>query len=137
MLRRWLTPLRFRYPQGRNLEGKVGLFPESYAQPAPPSTEPPSAVVPATAPLSSALADKTQPSTSSLPSIKQSQLEPVHEATRHTDTMEDATHNQSTSTGNGEVMRATMTDVQQAIEQLGHKDDLDGSRSFTFSSSRD
>ncbi len=33
-------------------------------------------------------------------------------------------------------MRATMTDVQQAIEQLGHKDDFDGSRSFTFSSTR-
>ena len=33
-------------------------------------------------------------------------------------------------------MRATLTDVQQAIEQLGHKDDFDGSRSFTFSSTR-
>ena len=33
-------------------------------------------------------------------------------------------------------MLATMTDVQQAIEQLGHKDDFDGSRSFTFSSIR-
>jgi hypothetical protein len=33
-------------------------------------------------------------------------------------------------------MLATMTDVQQAIEQLGHKDDFDGSRSFTFSSTR-
>jgi len=32
-------------------------------------------------------------------------------------------------------MRATLTDVQQAIEQLGHKDDFDGSQSFTFSSS--
>jgi hypothetical protein len=34
-------------------------------------------------------------------------------------------------------MRATMTDVQKAIEQLGHKDDFDGSQSFTFSSSRE
>jgi hypothetical protein len=34
-------------------------------------------------------------------------------------------------------MRATLTDVQQAIEQLGHKDDFDGSQSFTFSSSHD
>jgi SAM domain (Sterile alpha motif) len=34
-------------------------------------------------------------------------------------------------------MRATLTDVQQAIEQLGHKDDFDGSQSFTFSSTRD
>jgi SAM domain (Sterile alpha motif) len=139
MLRRWLTPLRFRYPQGRNLEGKVGLFPESYTQPAPPSVELPSVDVPATAPLSSALADKAQPSTSSLPSsTKQSKLEPAQEGSRHTDdTVVDAAQNLSTATGNGEVMRATMTDVQQAIEQLGHKDDLDGSRSFTFSSSRD
>jgi len=30
-----------------------------------------------------------------------------------------------------------MTDVQKAIEQLGHKDDFDGSQSFTFSSSRE
>jgi hypothetical protein len=30
-----------------------------------------------------------------------------------------------------------MTDVQQAIEQLGHKDDVDGSQSFDFSSLHD
>jgi hypothetical protein len=34
-------------------------------------------------------------------------------------------------------MRATLTDVQKAIEQLGHKDDFDGSQSFTFSSSHE
>ena len=33
-------------------------------------------------------------------------------------------------------MLATMTDVQQAIEQLGHKGDVDGSCSFPFSSIR-
>ena len=33
-------------------------------------------------------------------------------------------------------MLATMIDVQQAIEQLGHKGDVDGSCSFTFSSIR-
>ena len=135
LLRRWLTPLRFRYPQGRNLAGKVGLFPESYTQPAPPSTEPPPAAMPATAPLSAALADKTQSSTASLPTIKQAQLEPLREGTGHTDTVVDAAPNLSTPASNGEVMLATLTDVQQAIEQLGHKDDGDGSRSFSFSSS--
>lgn len=125
MLRQWLTPLRFRYSQGRNLAGKVGLFPESYTQPAPPSTGPPSAATLATAPLSSALTDNIQPSAVSLPSTKQAQL----------DSVVDAAPNLSTATGNGEVMLATLTDVQQAIEQLGHKDDGDGSRSFTFSSS--
>ena len=134
LLRQWLTPLRFRYPQGRNLAGKVGLFPESYTQPAPPSAEPPPAAMPATAPLSSALADKTQPSAVSPPSTKQAQLELVREGTS-TDTMVPAAPNLSTAAGNGEVMLATLTDVQQAIEQLGHKDDGDGSRSFTFSSS--
>lgn len=34
-----------------------------------------------------------------------------------------------------EVTLATMTDLQQAIKQLSHEDDFDGSRSFTFSSS--
>ena len=134
LLRQWLTPLRFPYHQGRNLAGKLGLFPASYTQPAPPSAEPTSAVVPATAPLSSALADKAQLSATSLPSsIKQAQLEP---GTAYIDSPTDAAPNQSTATTNGEVMRATMTDVQQAIEQLGHKDDCDGSRSFTFSSLR-
>ena len=51
--------------------------------------------------------------------------------------MVDSTQSQSTATGNGEVMRVTLADVQRAIEQLGHKDDLDGSRSSTFSSLRD
>ena len=37
--------------------------------------------------------------------------------------------------GDGEVMHATMTDVQEAIEQLG-RHDADGSRSFSFASSR-
>lgn len=120
--------------EGRNLAGKVGLFPESYTQPAPPSTEPPPAAMPATAPLSSALADRAQPSATSLPSTKQAQLELVRDGTS-SDTMVPAAPNLSTAAGNGEVMLATLTDVQQAIEQLGHKDDGDGSRSFTFSSS--
>jgi len=134
-LRQWLTPLRFRFPQGRNLAGKVGLFPESYVQPAPPSTGPPLAAMPATAPLSSALADKTQPSAVSLSSTNQAQLDYMQGGTAHTDTVVDAAPDLSSAAGNGEVMLATLTDVQQAIEQLGHKDDGDGSRSFTFSSS--
>jgi hypothetical protein len=38
----------------------------------------------------------------------------------------------------GEMMKATMTDVQKAIEQLGRsKHDPDGTRSFSFASTRD
>ena len=40
------------------------------------------------------------------------------------------------SSVNGEVMKATMTDVQKAIEQLGGND-RDGTRSFSFASIRD
>jgi hypothetical protein len=90
--------------------------------------------MPATAPLSSALPDNTQPSAVPVPSTKQAQLDSLQGGITHTDTMVGAAPNPSTA-ANGEVMLATLTDVQQAIEQLGHKDDGDGSRSFTFSSS--
>ena len=136
-LRRWLTPFNLRHPQGRNLAGKVGLFPESYTQPAPPNVEPPTD---ATAPPSLPLADETLSSVPSLPngSAEKTSLHPsLQEGINHTDAINDATPNHSTLQSNGEVMRATMTDVQKAIEQLGHKDDLDGSRSFTFSSLHD
>ncbi|KAH9983046.1 hypothetical protein BJV74DRAFT_989158 [Russula compacta] len=127
--------MAFSRPGGRNLAGKVGLFPESYTQPAPPNAEPP-----ATAPTSLPPADETLSSAPSLPngSAEKTSLHPsLQEGSHHTDVMNDATPNHSTPQSNGEVMRATLTDVQQAIEQLGHKDDLDGSRSFTFSSLRD
>jgi hypothetical protein len=68
LLRQWLTLFRFRYPHGRNLAGNVDLFPVS--------SEPTPVVIPATAPLSSTLADKAQHSATSPPSIKQAQLEP-------------------------------------------------------------
>jgi hypothetical protein len=45
--------------------------------------------------------------------------------------------NGTESNQNGEVMKATMTDVQQAIEQLGNKNDVDGARSFSFASYRE
>jgi hypothetical protein len=67
--------------QGRNLAGEVGLFPKSHIHFARPRTEPSRAVVPATAPLSSVLADKAQPSTVPIPSIKQTRLQPVQEGT--------------------------------------------------------
>ena len=161
LLRRWLRQFNFRYLQGRNPAGEVGLFPKSHIHPARPRTKPFTttrtrrpfsgpkatmyhtsqhrAVVPATASLSSesVLVDKGQPSTSSLPSIRLSQLGRAQERTRHTDTVVDATQNQSTATGNGEVMRATMTDVQQVIQQLRHQDDLDGSLSLSFAFSSD
>jgi hypothetical protein len=95
-------------------------------------------VVPTVVPSSSEPADKAQSSAAvSLLNINQAPFQPLQEDSNHTDTTKDAATNHSRAASNGEVMLATMTDVQQAIEQLGHKDDFDGSRSFTFSSSRD
>ncbi len=122
--RRWLIPFH-RQPQGRNLAGKVGLFPESYTQPAPPSTGP----SPANVPSSSGPADKPQSSAPSLPGIDQAQLQSLPEGSSRSATTENVTSNKTTTRANGEVMQATMTDVQKAIEQLGHKYDFDGSRS--------
>jgi SAM domain (Sterile alpha motif) len=128
---RLLTPFHSRQRQGRNLAGKVGLFPESYTQHAPPSTGPPASVPP------SEPADKSPSSAASTPSIEQAQLQSRPEDSSHSDATENAAPNQTATGTNGEVMRATITDVQKAIEQLGHKDDFDGSQSFTFSSSRE
>jgi hypothetical protein len=128
-LRQWLT----RVPQGRNLAGKVGLFPESYTQPAPPASEPPPAVI--SAPPAIADSPLLSP-TPSLPTHELDAFLSLQEQSSLPATNGDAQPNHATANGNGEVMLATMTDVQQAIEQLGHKDDFDGSRSFTFSSTR-
>ena len=129
---RLLTPFHSCQRQGRNLAGKVGLFPESYTQQAPPSTGPPASV-----PSSSGPADEPPSSVASPPSTEQAQLQSRPEDTSHSDATENVAPNQTTTGTNGEVMRATITDVQKAIEQLGHKDDFDGSQSFTFSSSRE
>ncbi|KAH9959220.1 hypothetical protein BC827DRAFT_1214888 [Russula dissimulans] len=120
--------------QGRNLAGDIGLFPESYTQPVPPSSEPPPSAPSATVSPYSGLIDKAPSSAVSLPSSKKA---PPQEGTSHSDKVNGITPNHPAAQSNGEVMRATITDVQKAIEQLGHKDDFDGSRSFTFSSSRD
>ena len=122
-LRQWLT-LSF---QGRNLAGKVGLFPQSYTQPAPPASEPPPEVISFTP--APALADS-----SPLSPVHPLPVSESHESPSEPAINGDAQSTHTPANANGEVMRATMTDVQQAIEQLGHKDDFDGSRSFTFSS---
>src|SRR5579859_7392132 len=109
-LRQWLT----RVPsfQGRNLAGRVGLFPQSYTQPAPPTSSPPPEVA-------AELADSPISPVPYLPKPD------PHEASSPPATNGDAQPTHTTAKGNGEVMRATMTDVQKAIEQLGHKDDFD------------
>lgn len=119
--------------QGRNLAGKVGLFPESYTQPAPPTSDPP-AVISASVSPTPALPDSPLSPAPSLPIPEPEAFPSLHEDSSPPVTNGDVQPNHTTAKSN--VMRATITDVQQAIEQLGHKDDFDGSRSFTFSSIR-
>lgn len=127
-----LSKLRLRFVKGRNLAGKVGLFPATYTQPAPPNFEPRPAVISESTPPSPGLPDNTMSSPTSNPDA----FQPLHEDSELSPSITDASPDLSTAKINDEVMLATMTDVQQAIEQLAHKDDFDGSRSFTFSSTR-
>ncbi|KAI0043502.1 hypothetical protein FA95DRAFT_1524163, partial [Auriscalpium vulgare] len=121
--------------QGRNLSGKVGLFPRSYTAPAPPSvtgqTSAPPSAPPSAAPDSIATPRSgASPSPNSPPPVA-AQLQSLPEEP------ETGASTPSPSKTDGEVMRATMTDVQKAIEQLGRKEDHDGSQSFTFSSTHE
>ncbi|KAG2343720.1 hypothetical protein BDR05DRAFT_962839 [Suillus weaverae] len=108
--------------QGRNLAGKIGLFPKSYTTPAAPA--PPRAASPESTTMNE------------LPDI----LQPVDEEAASF-IGSDAESNIGVAFGEPhsgrqeEVMQATMTDVQKAIEQLG-QDDRDGTRSFSFASTR-
>ncbi|KAI0265884.1 hypothetical protein BC834DRAFT_876782 [Gloeopeniophorella convolvens] len=127
--------------QGRNLAGKVGLFPESYTQPAPVNPEQSTATLPATAatnPTPGPVDIGVSP-VSSLPSPVPIPLQPLHEEPEPIAVSGNATPHTAPGPGrnNGGVMHATLTDVQQAIEQLGHNNDFDGSRSFTFSSTHE
>lgn len=138
--------------QGRNLAGKVGLFPQSYTAPVPSADS--------VATSSSTSASTTEPASTD-PASK-SVLQPLDEESeselfmtkihspipqtpatvvlngREADVVSVATHQRSAS--GAEVMKATLTDVQQALEQLGRGQgqniDGDEARSFSFASSR-
>ncbi|KAF8626727.1 hypothetical protein AX17_006493 [Amanita inopinata Kibby_2008] len=146
--------------QGRNLEGNVGLFPQSYTAPAPPMES-----------MTSSSSQTTIIQGTGIDGLNKSVLHPLDEESETESPPEPATihapipktpavfqngnsvqgerkHEGSDSQqhhrrigSDGEVMKATMTDVQQAIEQLGRGHDVaedgDGSRSFSFASSRE
>ncbi|KAF9069085.1 hypothetical protein BDP27DRAFT_1325996 [Rhodocollybia butyracea] len=101
--------------QGRNLAGKTGLFPQSYTAPAP----------------------DIDPTSSTLQPLNE---EPEIESPQPK--LPAILLNGNEGVGDGdEVMKATLTDVQKAIEQLGRNHgssvDGDGARSFSFASTRD
>ncbi|KAF5387907.1 hypothetical protein D9615_000812 [Tricholomella constricta] len=141
--------------QGRNLAGRTGLFPQSYTAPAPPSSESielSSSTSSSTTELASAdqppkpaLQALTEESESESLATNNNTVTPVPQAPsiflngHETDTESGTGHQRTLSSGD-EVMKATMTDVQKAIEQLGrgHGQNADGdeARSFSFASSR-
>ncbi|KAN0097147.1 hypothetical protein V8E55_001593 [Tylopilus felleus] len=111
--------------QGRNIAGKIGLFPQSYTTCAPPT-----GVVSTSSSASSSDPIATPPDS-------HSPLGEEHEST----SLQDSDSRIGIAIGepdnaHTEVMKATMTDVQKAIEQLG-RNDRDGAQSFSFSSTRD
>jgi hypothetical protein len=159
------------YNKGRNLAGKIGLFPQSYTAPAPPSNGAPA--FPPTSPPADSDAVTTDNSARILqplneesetetppehaPNIVPNIIAPVPQALPSSTFLngEDGeggddegkpipgNHQRLVSNGSEEMMKATITDVQKAIEQLGRRHgpnedgDGDGERSFSFASSRD
>lgn len=119
--------LPLRRFKGRNTTGKIGLFPQSYTSPIPPS---------------GGISTSTSASSSNPITTPPDSLSPLveeHESASLQDA--DAESRIGIAIGEpdsteGEVMKATMTDVQKAIEQLG-RSDRDGAQSFSFSSTRD
>lgn len=127
--------------QGRNLAGRVGLFPVSYTAPAPPAAA-------TTAPPSSSGTEPNPVAESSAIASPVPKQPPASFLNGSADGYEsdfsagqvDAESPVQALAPDGEVMKATMTDVQKAIEQLGRgtpSGDGDGARSFSFASSRD
>ncbi|EDR12680.1 uncharacterized protein LACBIDRAFT_292707 [Laccaria bicolor S238N-H82] len=123
--------------QGRNLEGKVGLFPKSYTAPAAPSTEVPAPQSAPSAAAESSSAPTGEPEiTTTIASPQPKQPTATFLSGPHDDEgdMEGPDSGDLQGNGGDEVMKATMTDVQRAIEQLG-RGGADGEGSFTFASS--
>ena len=120
--------LPFSHFKGRNTTGKIGLFPQSYTTPAAPP---------------GGVSTSTSASSSDPITTPPDSLSPLGEEPEPTTSLQDGDRDSRIGIAIGEpdvadaeVMKATMTDVQKAIEQLG-RNDRDGAQSFSFSSTRD
>ncbi|KAK0230188.1 hypothetical protein IW262DRAFT_1336895 [Armillaria fumosa] len=117
---------------GLNVSGKKGLFPQSYTSP----TEPVATAVG----IASSSALSPDPDTTLKTPLQPLHEEPEIESPQPPPAIFLNGLETDGNNGDGEVMKATMTDVQKAIEQLGRgngvADDTDGARSFSFASSR-
>jgi hypothetical protein len=103
--------------------GSVGLFPQTFTTPNPQEATP-------TAPVVEIHGPEPEPHS---PTVLQTLREEPESSVGSPNP--DFLNSFTPLIAEGEVMHATMTDVQKAIEQLGRHDG-DGSRSFSFASSR-
>ncbi|KAH9939312.1 uncharacterized protein BXZ73DRAFT_43776 [Epithele typhae] len=108
--------------KGRNPQGEEGLFPQSYTSLSPP--------------VSSSVAFPDNGDDPSLADgASAGNLGMLKEVSETTSRQSPTPSERERKLSQGDVMmRATMTDVQKAIEQLG-RNDRDGARSFSFRSS--
>ncbi|KAH8096600.1 hypothetical protein BXZ70DRAFT_945297 [Cristinia sonorae] len=111
--------------QGRNPEGVVGLFPKSYTTSEPPASTASTLSFPATTGSSSSTDISIQPPAPAPLSAVVEEAEP---------TSNGVDDRERTLSQGEQVMKATISDVQKAIEQLG-RNDRDGAQSFSFASS--
>ena len=138
--------LMYLIRQGRTLAGKVGLFPQSYTTPAPPQEAPAASTSNGEnghpgKPGLQTLTEESESESPIMPNIASPvpKLPPATFLNGHDTEIESPTNDMSLGEpGDGEMMKATLTDVQKAIEQLGrNRIDGDGGRSFSFASTRD
>ncbi|KAF6761909.1 hypothetical protein DFP72DRAFT_877407, partial [Ephemerocybe angulata] len=134
--------------QGRNLAGKVGLFPQSYTTPAPPAaSDAPVAstsngdapTIPGGKTTLQTLTEESEGESPTQPAIASPVPKPpLATFLNGNGSDHELESGEGTATGDGEMMKATLTDVQKAIEQLGrNRVDGDGGRSFSFASTQD
>lgn len=112
----------FRRIKGKNLFGKIGLFPQSY------TTSDATVLQPQPTPQNGAQPVAAAPPQAEADTFLQTLREESNSAVS-------TPNGQKSTEDNDGVMRATLTDVQEAIEQLG-RNNRDGNGSFSFASSR-
>ena len=111
------------FNKGRTENGSVGLFPQTFTTPDLPEVTP-------TPPVVEPHEPEPEPHS---PTVLQTLREEPEGSMSSPNP--DSINSFTPLVADGEVMHATMTDVQKAIEQLGRHDG-DGTRSFSFASSR-
>jgi hypothetical protein len=122
----------------------VGLFPQSYTTPAPPPPTPAPASEISDAPSGTQnLSEAPKVDLAATSSTLEIPNTPLQTLKEESETASTAGADDGPPTKDN-MMRATMTDVQKAIEQLGRRsteetegDDKDGGLSFSWASSRD